>query len=88
LGNCEAALSPSIKKESDVAGKDEKPKRENKIQRFFRETTGELRRVSWPTWPEARNLTVIVIVVLVIMAIFLWLVDLSATRLLTLMIGA
>jgi preprotein translocase subunit SecE len=76
------------KKEFDVAGKDEKPKRENRIQRFFRETTGELRRVSWPTWPEARNLTVIVIVVLVIMAIFLWLVDLSATRLLTLMIGA
>jgi len=70
-----------------VAGKDEKPKRENRIQRFFRETTGELRRVSWPTWPEARNLTVIVIVVLVIMAIFLWLVDLSATQLLTLIIG-
>jgi len=88
LGNCEAALSPSEKKELDVAGKDEKSKHENRIQRFFRETTGELRRVSWPTWPEARNLTVIVIVVLVIMAIFLWLVDSSATRLLTLVIGA
>ena len=71
-----------------MAGKDEKSKHENRIQRFFRETTGELRRVSWPTWPEARNLTVIVIVVLVIMAIFLWLVDSSATRLLTLVIGA
>ncbi|MFH1525012.1 MAG: preprotein translocase subunit SecE [Chloroflexota bacterium] len=71
-----------------MAGNNEKSKRENRIQRFFRETSGELRRVSWPTWPEARNLTVIVIVVLVIMAIFLWLVDISATRLLTLVIGA
>ena len=71
-----------------MAGKGEKNKRENAIRRFFRETMGELRRVSWPTWLEARNLTVIVIIVLVIMAIFLWLVDLSATRLLSLIIGA
>ena len=27
----------------------------NPIQSFFRETTGELRKVSWPTWPEARH---------------------------------
>lgn len=65
----------------------EKPKRENRLQRFFRETGGELRRVSWPTWPEARRLTAIVVVVLVIMSLFLWLVDVSAERLLTLLIG-
>jgi preprotein translocase subunit SecE len=70
-----------------VAGKDEKSKRENRIQRFIRETTGELRRVSWPTWPEARRLTAIVVVVLIIMSLFLWLVDVSAERLLTLLIG-
>jgi preprotein translocase subunit SecE len=71
-----------------VSGKDEKAKRENKIQRFIRETMGELRRVSWPTWPEARNLTVIVIIVLVIMAVFLWMIDLTATRILSLVVGA
>ena len=71
-----------------MAGKDEKVKRENRIQRFFRETMGELRRVSWPTWPEARSLTVVVIIVLVVMAIFLWLVDLAATELLSLVVGA
>lgn len=71
-----------------MAGKAEKSQRENRIQRFFRETAGELRRVSWPTWLEARNLTVVVIIVLVIMAIFLWLIDLSATRILSLMVGA
>jgi preprotein translocase subunit SecE len=71
-----------------VAGKDEKPKRESSIQRFFRETVGELKRVSWPTWPEARRLTIIVIIVLVIMAIFLGLVDLGARELLRLLVGA
>ena len=76
------------KKELYVAGKDEKSKRENRIQRFFRETIGELRRVSWPTWPEARRLTIIVVVVLIIMALFLWTVDISVERLLSLAVGA
>ena len=34
---------------------------------FYRETVGELRKVVWPTWPEARNLTAIVLVVIFIM---------------------
>ena len=71
-----------------MAGKDDKPKRENAIRRFFRETIGELRRVHWPTWPEARRLTIIVIIVLVIMALFLWLVDEIAVKLLVLASGA
>jgi preprotein translocase subunit SecE len=83
----QAALSPSDKKEFDVA-KGDRSKRENAVQRFFRETMGELRRVTWPTWLEARNLTVVVIIVLVIMALFLWSIDGLATKLLTLMIGS
>jgi preprotein translocase subunit SecE len=71
-----------------VAGKDDKTKRENRLQRFFRETVGELRRVHWPTWPEARRLTIIVICVLVLMAAFLGLVDEGATRFIGLVIGA
>jgi preprotein translocase, SecE subunit, bacterial len=76
------------KKERNVAGKDDKSKRENSIQRFFRETIGELRRVTWPTWPEARRLTIIVIIVLIAMALFLGFVDWGASKLLALMIGA
>ena len=66
----------------------DKSKRENSIQRFFRETMGELRRVTWPTWLEARNLTVVVLIVLVIMAVFLYFIDSFATRILSLVIGA
>ena len=62
-------------------------KKENAIQRYFRETTGELRKVSWPTWPEARRLTVLVLMVMVVMGLFLASVDALAKELLNLMLG-
>lgn len=43
----------------------------NAIQRLFRETVAELRKVSWPTRPEALALTRIVLIVMIIMAIIL-----------------
>ena len=52
-----------------------KIKQPNAIQRFWRETIGELRKVSWPTPQEAYNLTKIVLIVLVVMAAFLGLLD-------------
>lgn len=42
-----------------------------KIQKFFQETVGELRKVSWPSRQEAIRLTEIVIVVIFIMAAIL-----------------
>jgi preprotein translocase subunit SecE len=68
--------------------KDKKARRsENAIQRYFRETTGELRKVSWPTWPEARRLTWLVLLVMLIMGVFLAGVDLGARELLNLIFG-
>ena len=43
----------------------------NAIQRFGRETSAELRKVSWPTRQEAINLTRIVIIVMIIMGALL-----------------
>jgi len=62
-------------------------KKDNAINRFYRETVGELRKVSWPTRDEATNLTVIVIIVLVGMAVFLGAVDLIGEQLLKLALG-
>jgi preprotein translocase subunit SecE len=70
-----------------LAGRDDRPKRENALQRMFRETSGELRKVSWPTRQEAINMTIVVIVVMVITAMFFWLVDLGAARLIALAVG-
>ena len=63
-------------------------KKPNAIVRYVRETTGELRKVSWPTWPEARQLTIIVVGVMVVMALFLGLVDRIAEVLIGLTLGA
>jgi len=41
------------------------------IQRFFQETVGELRKVSWPTRQEAIRLTEIVLIVIFVMAVIL-----------------
>jgi preprotein translocase subunit SecE len=45
-------------------------KQPNAFSRFFRETMGELRRVSWPTRQEAWKLSQIVWWVVFAMAIF------------------
>ncbi len=62
-------------------------KKPNAIQSFFRETTGELRKVTWPTWPEARQLTAIVLVVMVAMGFVLGVTDAGARALLNVILG-
>ena len=59
----------------------------NAIQRYVNETSGELRKVSWPTWPEARQLTILVIIVMVIIGTFLSVVDWGANNILNLILG-
>jgi preprotein translocase subunit SecE len=70
-----------------VTDKNEKEKKPNAIQRWFRETVGELHKVNWPTTEEAWRLTRIVILVVVAMSALLGLLDLlfstSITALLT-----
>ncbi|MCB9136686.1 MAG: preprotein translocase subunit SecE [Anaerolineales bacterium] len=59
----------------------------NALQRFYRETVGELRKVSWPTRREAANLTIIVLVVIIAMTIVLGSLDLFYSWLLRLLVG-
>ncbi len=70
-----------------MTDKIEKEKKPNAIQRWFRETVGELHKVSWPTTEDALRLTRIVILVVVAMSALLGLLDLlfstSITALLT-----
>jgi preprotein translocase subunit SecE len=70
-----------------MAEKDEKAKKENRLQKWWRETIGELRKVNWPTRKEALRLTWIVIVVIAIMGTVLGLLDFGFTKLISLIIG-
>ena len=57
---------------------EKKPNFFDKIKRFWRETVGELRKVTWPTPEEAWALTKVVLIVTVIMSIILGLMDLCS----------
>jgi preprotein translocase subunit SecE len=63
-------------------------KQQSGIRRFYRETVGELRKVTWPTWEEARRLTWIVLVVITAMAFFLTVFDALFNRMFALILGA
>ncbi len=54
---------------------EKKPNIFDKIKRFWRETIGDLRKVTWPTPPEAWALTKVVLIVTVIMSLVLGLMD-------------
>ena len=71
-----------------MAEKEKKARKtENAMQKYWRETTGELRKVSWPTWPDAWRLTQLVLLVMFVMGIFLGLMDATGRELVALLIG-
>ncbi len=76
------------KKATPVKAKAERKKerKENGIQRWWRETLGEMHKVSWPTPPEAWRLTKIVLIVMAGMAALLGLLDFVFSRLITLLL--
>ena len=57
------------------------------VRQWWRETRGELRKVTWPTTEQTRNLTLVVIAVCVVMGTFLFIVDSVLGLLVKLVIG-
>ena len=69
-----------------MAEKNKPTKKRNAIQRWWRETVGELRKVVWPTPPEAWRLTKIVIIVIVVVGAFLGLLDFVFSKIIELIV--
>ena len=65
----------------------EKPNFFQGIKRWFKETAGELRKVSWPSREEALSLTRIVLIVTVILAAVLGVFDFIFARLVGLLVN-
>jgi len=64
-----------------------KPNLFGRIARWWRETIGELRKVSWPTPHEAWRLTKIVLAVMFLMAVVLGLLDFVFSSLIASILG-
>jgi preprotein translocase subunit SecE len=58
-------------------------KKTNAIIKWWRETVGELRKVTWPTPLEAWRLTKVVVVVMITMSAILGILDYAFTRLIS-----
>ena len=63
-------------------------KQQKGIQKFYRETTAELKKVSWPTRAEAIRLTRVVLIVIFAMGTFLGLLDYAFSQLFGLILTA
>ena len=78
----ERVQSKSTKRESKQSPTFWARFRNYKPVRFVREAYHELRyKVTWPTFPEARNMTFVVIALSAAIALLLWIVDLGLTKL-------
>jgi preprotein translocase subunit SecE len=64
-----------------------KNKKPNPVQTYFRETIGELRKVSWPSRREAMQLTGLVIIVMIFVGVILGVTDGAARGLLSLLLS-
>ena len=60
--------------------KSQSQRQPNFIVRFFNETMGELRKVTWPTRDEALRLTAVVLAVMIVTSIFLGAIDALLTE--------
>jgi preprotein translocase subunit SecE len=49
----------------------------DRIKTFFVEVNAEVRKVTWPTFKEVRDTTVVVIIAIFLFGIFLYLVDMA-----------
>ncbi|MCA9954330.1 MAG: preprotein translocase subunit SecE [Ardenticatenaceae bacterium] len=58
----------------------------NPVTKYWKETRGELRKVTWPTREESQRLTMIVIGVTIAFALFLWIFDLLFSNVIQLLI--
>ena len=70
-----------------MAAQKKSEKKQNAIQRYVRETAGELRKVSWPSREEATHLTIVVVITMIFMGIFLSTMSGISSRLLDLFFG-
>jgi len=57
------------------------------VRSWWQETRNELRKVTWPTREQTRNLTLVVVAVCIVMATFLGVVDYVLSQIIRFIIG-
>ncbi len=63
----------------------QKAKKPGKVSTYFRELKAEFKKISWPTFKQVKNNTGIVLAFIILLGVFIALVDLGFTYLLSFM---
>jgi preprotein translocase subunit SecE len=79
-------VAPKATKPTDK-DRDDKPKQPNAIARWYRETVGELRKVSWPSTQDTWRLTRIVLIVMFAMSAVLGILDFLFSKAIALLLA-
>ncbi len=58
-----------------------------RARQFISETVEELKKVTWPDWPQLKNATVVIIIFVIIVALIIWLMDMSVRGILNFIMG-
>lgn len=59
----------------------------NDLIRFGRDVRAEISRITWPTWPDTRRLTIMVVILAVLVGVYLALVDTAIAAALAALFG-
>ncbi len=70
-----------------MAQKENKPNFFHRIKNWWRQTVGELRKVTWPSKDEVVSLTRIVLIITAILGAILGIFDFLASRLVGFLVG-
>lgn len=70
-----------------MALKENKPSFRQRVKNWWRQTVGELRKVTWPSREEALSLTRIVLIVTIVMSAILGVLDFLFARMVGLLVG-
>jgi preprotein translocase subunit SecE len=58
-----------------------------KTRDFLTETVEEIKKVTWPDWPQLKNATFVIIVFILLVSLIIWLMDVSVRGILDFILG-
>jgi preprotein translocase subunit SecE len=56
-------------------------------RRFLEESWAELKKVTWPDWPQLKNATLVVLFFVVLISLVIWLMDVTVRTIINTIMG-
>jgi preprotein translocase subunit SecE len=59
----------------------------DEVKNFIEESVAELRKVTWPDYPQLKNATLVVLVFVIALSVVIWLMDVVVRTLISAIMG-